>query len=42
MLRRRHRRSINKLKQLIGHFGQVVPIIIGADRVIIEATRSGG
>src|SRR5712691_6186554 len=35
-LRRHNRRSINKLKKLIGHFGQVVPIIIDANRVIID------
>src|ERR1700690_3570073 len=35
-LRRHDRRSINKLKKLIGHFGQVLPIIIDATRVIID------
>jgi DNA modification methylase len=35
-LRRHNRRSINKLKKLIGHFGQVVPIIIDADRTIVD------
>jgi DNA modification methylase len=35
-LRRHDWRSISKLKKLIGHFGQVVPIIIDANRVIID------
>jgi DNA modification methylase len=35
-LRRHDRRKINKLKKLIGHFGQVVPIVIDANQVIID------
>ena len=35
-LRRHDRRKINKLKKLIGHFGQVAPIIIDANGVIID------
>jgi hypothetical protein len=35
-LRRHDRRKVTKLKKLIGHFGQVAPIIIDADRVIID------
>ena len=34
--RRHDRRKIAKLKKLIGHFGQVVPIIIDANQVIID------
>jgi DNA modification methylase len=35
-IRRHDRRKIAKLKKLIGHFGQVAPIIIDANRVIID------
>ena len=35
-LRRHDRRKIAKLKKLIGHFGQVAPIIIDANQVIID------
>jgi DNA modification methylase len=35
-LRRHDRRKINKLKKLIGHFGQVVPIIVDANQIIID------
>jgi DNA modification methylase len=35
-VRRHSRQSIGKLKKLIGHFGQIVPIIIDANRVIID------
>jgi DNA modification methylase len=37
-LRRHDRRKINKLKKLIGHFGQVAPIIIDTNQVIIDGT----
>ena len=36
LIRRHDRRKIAKLKKLIGHFGQVVPIIIDANRVIVD------
>jgi DNA modification methylase len=35
-VRRHDRRKIAKLKKLIGHFGQVAPIIIDANQVIID------
>jgi DNA modification methylase len=35
-LRRHDRRKINKLKKLIGHFGQVAPIIVDTNHVIID------
>jgi hypothetical protein len=35
-VRRHDRRKIAKLKKLIGHFGQVAPIIIDANLVIID------
>ena len=35
-VRRHDRRKITKLKKLIGHFGQVAPIIIDDNRVIID------
>jgi DNA modification methylase len=35
-VRRHDRRKINKLKKLIGHFGQVAPIIIDANQVIVD------
>jgi ParB-like chromosome segregation protein Spo0J len=34
--RRHDRRKITKLKKLIGHFGQVVPIIIDSSNVIVD------
>lgn len=35
-LRRHDRRKINKLKKLIGYYGQVVPVIIDANNIIID------
>jgi DNA modification methylase len=35
-LRRHDRRKVNKLKKLIGYFGQVVPVIIDTDHVIVD------
>jgi DNA modification methylase len=35
-IRRHDRRKITKLKKLIGHFGQVAPIIIDDNRVIVD------
>jgi len=35
-LRRHDRHKIDKLKKLLGHFGQVVPIIVDAERVVID------
>jgi DNA modification methylase len=35
-VRRHSRRQITKLKELIGHFGQVAPIIVDANRVIVD------
>jgi DNA modification methylase len=35
-LRRHDRRKIAKLRKLIGHFGQVAPIIIDANQVIVD------
>ena len=40
-LARQHgRRKISKLKKLIGHLGQIAPIIIGADNTIIDGHAS--
>jgi DNA modification methylase len=36
LIRRHDRRKVAKLKKLLGHFGQVAPIIIDASRVIID------
>lgn len=35
-IRRHGKKSISKLKKLIGHFGQVLPIIVDANRIIID------
>jgi DNA modification methylase len=35
-IRRHDRHTIDKLKKLIGHFGQVVPVIVDAHRVVID------
>ena len=35
-IRRHDHRKVAKLKKLIGHFGQVVPIVIDANRVIVD------
>jgi DNA modification methylase len=35
-VRRHSRRQITKLKELIGHFGQVAPIIVDANQVIVD------
>ena len=35
-LRRHSRKKIDKLKKLIEHFGQVAPVLVNAENVIID------
>jgi DNA modification methylase len=35
-LRRHDRQKINKLKKLIRHFGQIIPVIVDANRTVID------